>query len=76
MGLYRIRIEAFHPLLIMDFSLFEKRRGLQLGPQSYFVENISDFEPGDYHGDYRSGVSPNTYLVTVTSIKRNFFRFN
>ncbi len=44
---YRIRIAPLKPLLLLIFSLFEKRRSPQLGPQSYFAENISDFEPGD-----------------------------
>jgi len=44
---YRIRIHTIKPLLLQHFPLFEKRRSPQLGPQSYFAENISNFEPGD-----------------------------
>lgn len=41
---YRIRIDAFYPLLLLVFSSFEKRRSPQLGPQTHFAENLSDFE--------------------------------
>lgn len=44
---YRIRTHTIKPLLLKNFSLFEKRRSPQLGPQSYFAKNICDFEPGD-----------------------------
>lgn len=46
-GPYRIRIKATYPLLLQHFYLFEKRRSPQLGPQSFFAENISGFESGN-----------------------------
>lgn len=38
---YRIRIASLKPLLLLIFSLFEKRRSPQLGPQTHFAGIVS-----------------------------------
>ncbi|CAI1540993.1 Uncharacterised protein [Serratia fonticola] len=38
---YRIRTALLKPLLLLVFSLFEKHRSPQLGPQTFFAGIVS-----------------------------------